>query len=171
MCIVFKEERAFAPQPYLTVAQRRLQLRQYDMSLDLITLSGNFRLISYCNTEHYQFVLGVGSKEPAHLDLPRYQAIAILQPNSWVVKGETQIYPITYQQPGDLIILDTGLKHEVVWDKNEKKPTEPWLYLFIDPYDIKKWQKSTVSLARAEEMATEALTELQNLALLKWLMA
>lgn len=171
MCIVFKKERAFDPQPYLAAAQKRLQLRQHDISLDLIALSGNFRLISYCTTENYQFHLGFGSQEPSHKDLLRYQAIAVLQPNGWVVKGGTQSYRETWQQAGDLIVLDTGLQHEVVWDRNEKKPTEPWLYLFIDPHDIKQWQKATVSLARAEEMAIEAISELQNSALLKWLMA
>lgn len=171
MSVVFKQEGAFSPAQHLTVVQRKLDLYKDEISLNLIDLLGDFRLIPYCTTENYQFHLGFGSTETPHKDRPRYQALAILKHNRWVVKGQPQNCQTTYQRDGDLIVLDTSLKHEVTWDWNAQKPVAPWFYLFIDPYSTQKWLKSTVKLPEAEQMAVAAIHELQNPVLLNWLLA
>lgn len=156
--IIFKQERAFAVEPHLPFAFAKLESRYHDPTV----LHSSFRTIVYGRTDQFQYELGFGGREPAHFDMPTYQAILILQMNRWVIKGARDSSACVFQSPRDLIVLDTSRKHEVVWDKHYPKPTAPWLVIFIDQMERKKWHKSRISKLEAQEMAVAACGQLQD---------
>lgn len=163
--IAFKKERAFDPIPHQKIAAGKMKTQ----NINLEDLSARFRAMHYLATENFVFQLGFGSHEPAHSDLPTWQIILVLQPHRWVLKSPNDTFRNTYQQPGDLIILNTGKVHEVAWDKFSPKPSEPWVYLFVDFYNRSHWHQQSMTLTEAEGRARLAAEELQRPQNLEWL--
>ncbi|XHX80880.1 MAG: hypothetical protein RBJ76_13375 [Stenomitos frigidus ULC029] len=167
--LTFKQRYAFEPSTLSKVVAARMGQRFH--GIEVQNMTGSFRLLPFCTTENFTFSLGIGAKEPAHVDLPTYQAILILEPNGWVLKSPRVSHQVTYQDAGDLIVLDAGLQHEVIWDRHHPKPTSPWLYLFIDPYKRQRWAKVNISQHQAAAMALEAVAELSDPNFQQWLLS
>lgn len=91
----------------------------------------------------------------------------ILEPNGWVVRNEVDPKG-TFQEPGDLIILDQSRMHSVCWDKHFAKPTKPWIHLFIDIYQRDKWAKTDLSEYKAAELAMTSIESIQDPAHWNW---
>ena len=163
--IVFKQTRAFDPAFHQGIAAEMLNPNQQDLP----SLNGRFQTRRYATSERFSFQLGMGAKEPAHTDMPGYQALLIVSPNHWVVKGGQDSYRSVFQEAGDLIVLDTGKQHEVVWDREKPKPKQPWIYIFVDANDRAKWSKQQIDKYQAERLALAALEELQDPVLLRWI--
>lgn len=159
--VVYKEENVFDYQKHLAIATHLLG------GEPKLEKNKSFHLRRY-----YEGVsIGTGGEELAHVDWPCYQALLILAPNNWVLKGPRHSLHETYQQPGDLVIIDQSYMHEVTWDKWYPQPTKPWMYLFIDPHKREDWDKRSISVADAIAKAKERVRVLESEATVKWLSA
>lgn len=165
--IAYRQPNAFNPTLHRQIT--RLKLERHN--LDLAVLQSKFKVISYTTTNNFCFELGFGAKEAAHTDLAAYQAILILDPNGWVLKGPRNSHKSVYQKIGDLVLLNQRVKHEIIWDRHYSKPEKPWIYLLIDSNCRRKWLQEKLSLHEATSLALAAVEELSSPVHLQWLTA
>jgi hypothetical protein len=158
-CIKFKQEHSFNPDLH----RRIIDIKHQYLSRSL----DSFRVARYTTTNNFQFHLGWGMRETAHVDLADDRAIAIVAANGWVLKSPRNSYQRIYQQPGDLILLDRAVTHHIIWDKFAKKSKQPWLYLFIDIYYRERWSE----LNRSIQLAQSAISELNSIETIDWIKA
>jgi len=162
--IVYHQRYAFDPQPHLGLISQKLQREVTELN----ALRNRFKAVHYTTTQNYSFDLGFGARENSHVDMRVYQALLVVKPNGWVVKSPRNSSRAVFQDAGDLVVLNTGVQHEVCWERGRPKPTEPWIYLFIDINRRAKW---AVSELQAVEMAQEAVNEITAIEHIEWLTA
>lgn len=100
--IVFRKLAAFNPHPHLVAIKQKLS----GQVTEVAALRASFRLIDYTTTRNFSFKLGFGGKEPAHVNLPTYQALLVIDPQRWLLKSPRESYKGVFQEAGDVIILD-----------------------------------------------------------------
>lgn len=163
--IIFKQPRAFNATLHCLLIRQKLA----NINLDFNSLKNSFRLRHYATTAHFSFHIGWGAGETYHVDLQAYQALLIVQPNQWLLKGVRDSRKSTFQDAGDLIVLDQGQKHGIDWNRDYRKPVAPWIYLFVDAHNRCKWSKHNLSICQAGQLALIAIQELEEPTLLRYL--
>ena len=164
--IIYKKSNAFKPGTYLSSVYRKIN--DYRISLENVKEKSGFQSVKYCNTE-FSFHIAVGGIEVSHRDTLAYQAILILDPNGWGVRGSKDSCRSVFQDAGDLIIIDQSIMHQVSWDRHFPKPTQPWVYLLIDAFKRDKWAKSNMNKHKAAELAFSAIESIEDPVLIHWL--
>jgi len=162
--IAFRQPYSFDSRQHQAQAVKRVDHTSFDLTTDK-----SFRVKSYVTAGDWQWHLGWGVKEPSHTDMACWQAILVINPNGWVLKGSRDASTNVFQDAGDLVLLDQSVVHHVVWERAQPEPTRPWLYLFLDLYKREKWLKSKVTKQQAIDMARAAVVELEQPATRQWL--